>query len=80
MSALDDVLALLKGSFKLNKIEVIGGSVKISALYDAQGIDVELSVLVGFELFLELLKKLIPGNFDDLFIDMMEAALKGKPK
>jgi len=76
--ALNELLGLLKGELKLGKLAFVDGKVKLSAVYDASGIDVELSVLLGADMFLDLLKEAIPGQYDNLLIDILKKSLLPK--
>lgn len=75
---LKEALDLIKGDLKLNKIELVDGRVKASAAYDAEGVDVELSVFLSFSAFLEVVKKSIPGSIDDVIIDLLKGMLEKK--
>lgn len=74
---MDELLDALKGKFVLNKIESIDGKVKISGKYDAQGVDLELALYVEFDVFLNIVKGLIPGSLDDMIIDTLKPLLLG---
>lgn len=75
---MDELLELLKGKFKLGKLEFTSGGLRISALYDAAGIDAELAVTLDASGLIEVLKRVIPGTVDDFILDLLKAAIAVK--
>ena len=57
------------------KLEVVDGKVKISVAYDGKQADAGLHVTLEVKQFLEMLKKAIPGELDDVLIDGLAKAL-----
>lgn len=72
---MEEILAALKGGLKFNKVEFLNGKVRLSGMYDAAGIDVELALSLEVNLFLDLVAKAIPGTIDDLVIGYLKGML-----
>ena len=72
---MNELLALLKGEFKIGKIESTAKGFRISAVYDSQSLDVELSVTLDSNGLIEVVKKVIPGSVDDFILDLIKTAI-----
>lgn len=57
-------------------IKLDEGKVKIILGYDGKGADAGMYVDLEVDYFLNLLKEAIPGQIDDLVIDMLASAMK----
>lgn len=64
------------GSEGALKIEVVEGKVKLTLKYDSKGLDANLDLLLESEYFIQKLADAIPGQIDDVLLDLLKKALK----
>lgn len=64
------------GSEGALKIEVVEGKVKLTLKYDSKGLDADLALLLESEYFIQKLADAIPGQIDDVLLDLLKKALK----
>jgi hypothetical protein len=58
------------------KLEVVEGKVKLTLKYDSKGLDADVVLLLESEYFVDKLAAAIPGQIDDLLLDLLKKALK----
>lgn len=57
------------------KVSIAGGKLLITNVYQGAQLGATLAISVDAKAFLEMLKVAIPGNWDDLVINIVEGAL-----
>lgn len=64
------------GSEGALKIEVVEGKVKLTLKYDSKGLDADLALLLESDYFIDKLAAAIPGQIDDMVLELLKKALK----
>jgi hypothetical protein len=59
-------------------LELVDGKVKLSGMFNGNGVDVGVNLALEPVIFLDKLKAIIPGKIDDAIIDGLKAALSLK--
>lgn len=57
------------------KVSLVGGKLIITNSYQGKQLGVDVAITADAKAFLDQLKAAIPGNWDDLVIDVVEGAL-----
>ena len=60
------------------KFKLVDGKIVASVVFDSKGVDVVLSLEIDPEYFIDELKNLIDGEWDDVVLDFLKVALVGK--
>lgn len=69
-----ELLSMQKGEGNLS-LKIEDSKVKVQLMYDGQQADAMLEVSLGIDEYLEMLKKAIKGDVDDMIIDGLKAML-----
>lgn len=72
---MDKVIELLSNKELKSKVEIVGSKVKLSVMLDSKGVDAELAVMLEGAYFLDKLKDVIPGEIDNIIIDLVKSVL-----
>lgn len=70
-----DIVEVKKGDFGL-ELDFVDNQLVFKIGADTKGVDISLAASVDAEYFLDLLKKAIPGEIDDIIIETIKGAMK----